>query len=110
MDIKVLTWTVGHGVDYTEEFVDSFIGMSREDFEKETELTKDKTKYKIKLVSGATGTSEHLADAVKDGMMAIPEPSVPVWRIVAIAVILVTVISFVGLLVFMRKRRAPYEK
>ena len=31
-DIKVLTWTVGHGIDYTEDFTGAFIGMSKADF------------------------------------------------------------------------------
>ena len=111
-NIKVINWTVGHGIDYTEEFVNSFIGMTKEDFEANTELDKlNKTKYGIQLVSGATGTAEHLADSVRDAMTVIPEPQVPVWRIVAIVLLVLLVASSVVLLVLMKKmRRAPYEK
>ena len=86
--------------------------MTKEDFEANTELDKlNKTKYGIQLVSGATGTAEHLADSVRDAMTVIPEPQVPVWRIVAIVLLVLLVASSVVLLVLMKKmRRAPYEK
>ena len=98
-DIEILTWTVGHGVDYDEAFVSSFIGAeSKEDL------------ADVALVSAATGTSEHLRDAVAAAFDAVPAPAFPVWRAVGIAAILVLVAAFVTVFVFNRKRRAPYEK
>lgn len=112
-DIKVLTWTVGHGIDYTEDFTGAFIGMSKADFDGGVDITVEenkKYKYGIELVSGATGTAEHLADAVKEAFEVMPEPSVPVWRIVGIASALLLITAFIGIMIFTRKRRAPYEK
>lgn len=53
LKIDLLTWTVGHGVDYTPEYLNSFIGINRY-------FTDD-----VELVSGATGTSDHLVEALK---------------------------------------------
>ena len=104
-DIRVLTWTVGHGIDYTEDFVNSFIGKTKEDIGR----TKEEL-HGIELVTGATGTSEHLCYSIADAFDAVPSPKAPVLRIVAIVLTLVLVSSFVFLVIFNRKRRAPYEK
>lgn len=53
LKINLLTWTVGHGVNYTPEYINSFIGINRY-------FTDD-----VELVSGATGTSDHLVEALK---------------------------------------------
>ena len=96
-NIKILTWTVGHGVDYTKDFVDDFIGKTAEDISD------------VEIVTAATGTSDHLIDAVKAALAEVT-PAVPGWRIAAIIILIALIGAFVTLLVFNRKRRAPYEK
>ncbi|MBO5755158.1 MAG: FMN-binding protein, partial [Clostridia bacterium] len=58
--VDMITWTVGHGVNYTPEYLASFIG-------------KDKTSIDgVDLVTGATGTAQNFANAVKEAMEKLP--------------------------------------
>ncbi len=74
MNVDLLTWTVGHGVDYTEEFLDSFKGKTKEILEgefAEKEATGEKSK--VDHVTAATGTSDNLSKAVIDALSLVPE-------------------------------------
>ena len=93
VDLEVLTWTVGHGVDYTEAFVNSFIGKKANNLEK-----------KVELVTEATGTSEHLRDAVVSAVSAVA-PTVPYARYISIAILATVIVGFIGVTVFVRQRR-----
>lgn len=93
VDLEVLTWTVGHGVDYTEAFVESFIGKKANNLEK-----------KVELVTEATGTSEHLRDAVVSAVSAVA-PTVPYARYISIAILAAVIVGFIGVTVFVRQRR-----
>ena len=56
LDIKLLNWIVGHGVNYTPEYLNSFIG---------------KNKYstdEVELVTEATGTSSDLVNALEKAL------------------------------------------
>lgn len=56
LDINLLTWKVGHGVDYTPEYLNSFVG---------------KNKYStddITLVSGATASAGNLVAALESAL------------------------------------------
>ena len=90
--VKLLTWTVGHGVDYTEAYVDSFIGKTQ------------KTLAEVELVTEATGTSTNFRDAVNAAMELItPVNFLP--RILAVIFLSISVIGFVAVLVVRRKYR-----
>ena len=52
LDINLLTWTVGHGVNYTPEYLNSFAGINKYS-------TDD-----VELVSNATSTSNNLVTAL----------------------------------------------
>ena len=91
-DVKLLTWTVGHGVDYTEAYLDSFIGKTQ------------KTLTEVELVTEATGTSTNFRDAVNAAMELIqPKSQLP--RVLAIILLSASVIGFVAVLVVRRKYR-----
>ena len=91
-DVKLLTWTVGHGVDYTEAYLDSFIGKTQ------------KTLAEVELVTEATGTSTNFRDAVSAAMELIqPKSQLP--RVLAIILLSASVIGFVAVLVVRRKYR-----
>ena len=92
LDLEVLTWTVGHGVDYTEDFVESFIGKGAK-----------KIEGGVELVTEATGTSVHLRDAVADA--ALFAPTIPYARYISIAILATAVLGFIGAMIFLRQRR-----
>lgn len=59
LKVEILNWVVGHGVDYTPEYLNSFIG---------------KNKYHtddIDIVAGATGTSNNLIIALKNALFDV---------------------------------------
>lgn len=59
LKVNLLTWTVGHGVEYTPEYLNSFIG---------------KTKYftdEIELVADATTTSNNLVVALHNALFDV---------------------------------------
>lgn len=56
LEVNLLTWTVGHGVEVTPDYLNSFIG---------------KNKYstgEIELVSSATATSQNLVNALESAL------------------------------------------
>ena len=60
--VKLLKWVVGHDVYPEENYADSYNG-------------KDMVSVGgVELVSGATGTAEHLRDAVKDAIVFVTTP------------------------------------
>ena len=99
--VDMITWTVGHGVDYTTEYLESFLG-------------KDKTNLDgVELVTGATGTSQNFLDAVQGAMDAVvsetdapffPAAPAPIYRYIGIGIaaiaVLLTAVSLI-----LRKRR-----
>ena len=91
--VKLLTWTVGHGVDYTEGYLDSFVGKTADD------LTE------VELVSEATGTSVNFRNAVGDAMSLITPEGAPVARILATVVLILSVGGFVAYLIIRRRYR-----
>ena len=90
VDAESFVWTVGHGVDYTPEYLESFIGK-----------TSASVKH-VDLVAEATRTADNFATAVAD-TMAVLFP-VPVYRYVGLGVLgLAAVLTAVALI--LRKRR-----
>ena len=99
--VDMITWTVGHDVDYTTEYLESFLG-------------KDKTNLDgVELVTGATGTSQNFLDAVQGAMDAVvsetdapffPAAPAPIYRYIGIGIaaiaVLLTAVSLI-----LRKRR-----
>lgn len=61
LKVNLLTWTVGHGVEYTPEYLNSFIGINRY-------FTDD-----VELVSGATTTSDNLVKALRLALSKVKE-------------------------------------
>jgi major membrane immunogen (membrane-anchored lipoprotein) len=91
-DVTILQWVVGHGVGYGD-FEENFVGT---------------TKYKIKkveLVSGCTGTSGDLRAAIANAYPYIPA-RFPIWQVVGIVVLTLSVLGYTLALVMSRKRRA----
>lgn len=90
VDAESFVWTVGHGVDYTPEYLESFIG---------------KTSVSVKhvdLVAEATRTADNFATAVGD-TLAVLFP-VPTYRYVGLGALgLAAVLTAVAII--LRKRR-----
>ncbi len=61
MDLVLATWTVGHGVEASDDFINGFVGKTFDTIET------------AELVTGATATSENLRDAVKSALSLVPE-------------------------------------
>ncbi len=89
--LNLLSWVVGHGVGYGD-FPEKFIGKDR------------KTVHGVELVSKATYTSGDFRSAVGDTFNYIPSPF-PLWRIIGIISILVSVLSFIIFMIISKKRR-----
>lgn len=92
-DVSLLCWTVGHGVDYTEAYLDSFIGKNAES------LTE------VELVTEATGTSVNFRNAVGDALSLITPDYGFVWQIASGVVVALAVIGFVTFCVLRRRYR-----
>lgn len=91
-DINFLTWGVGHGVGYTEEFVESFKGLHKDSLDR------------VELVASATGTSENFKMAVYKALeVAFPTPIYTVITVIIVALAVIT--SLVVCIVIHRKRR-----
>ena len=90
-DIKLLTWTVGHGTE-PGDFPDRLIGLSASELED------------VELITGTTGTSEHLRDAVIGALKAVPKNYSPM--IVGISVLSVALVAAVCAIIISKKRRA----
>lgn len=59
-DVLLATWTVGHGVEATDDFINSFNGKNAD------------TLGEVELISGATVTSDNLVKAVSDAVSVVP--------------------------------------
>ncbi len=92
IDIHLLSWIVGHGVE-AGDFAERFIGC---DIEEAAE---------VELVTAATGTSLDFRNALCESMAYVPT-EFPVARAVGIALISVFAVCFVVILVISKKRRA----
>lgn len=68
-DINFLTWNVGHGVEYTEEYVESFKGKNKDSL------------MRVELVSSATATSVSFRAAVAKALEAAYP--IPVYTVIA---------------------------
>ena len=90
-DIKLLTWTVGHGTE-PGDFPERLIGLSASELED------------VELISGTTGTSEHLRDAVIGALKAVPKNYAPM--IVGISVLSVALVAAVCAIIISKKRRS----
>ena len=99
--VDMITWTVGHGVNYTTEYLNSF---------------KDKNKTNIdsvELVAEATGTSQNFLNAVKGAMEAVvtetdtpffPAAPAPIYRYIGIGIAAVAIL-WTAAVIIIRKRR-----
>ncbi len=88
--VDMINWVVGHGVDYTPEYIQSFIGKNKE------------TVGHVELVAEATRTADNFATAV-DGTLEVLFP-VPTYRYVGLtALTLVVILAAVGIV--LKKRR-----
>ncbi len=90
-EFEVVTWLVGHKVDYDAEFVDSFIGKRAADLEV------------VDVVTGATGTSNNIRYAVAEALKTI-YPAATAESYIAIAFMLACAAAFVAFAVYSRRR------
>ncbi len=88
--VKLFTWTVGHGVNYTEEFLEGFVGKTAAEL------------GAAELVSGATGTSSDFRDAVRSAAEALPSRGRV--RTVAIVALVISVCGFTTVLILKRRK------
>ena len=89
--LELLSWIVGHGVGYGD-FPEKFAGKDR------------KTVHGVELVSTATYTSGDFRDAVSEVFNYIPTPF-PIWRVIGIALLSVSVSAFFVAMIISKKRR-----
>ena len=89
-DINFLTWGVGHGVDYTEEYVESFKGKNKDSLDR------------VELVASATGTSEHFRDAL--GKALDVAFKVPVYTVITASVLGLAVIAAAVCIIISKRR------
>lgn len=95
MDVYLATWTVGHGISPSDDFVNSLNGKTAD------------TLSEVELISGATATSGNLVNAVKDALSVIPAPVN--YSLITIVVLAVAVLGAVGCAVVIsikRRKRA----
>ncbi len=93
-NIILPTWTVGHGVEPTDDFINSFIG--------ETPETIDS----VELITGCTGTSGNLRGAVKDAMSVVPEhTNYAVIAAISVAFVVGAVLAYTVTKVIIRRKK-----
>ena len=90
VDMDLLVWNVGHGVE-PGDFEDRFIGVD------------EKTVSDVELVAGATGTSADLRTAITDSMPYIPK-NFPIARFMGVFALILAA-GFVTVAVIYTKRR-----
>jgi len=91
--IKMLKWTVGHGVNYTEEFLNGFVGKNKEQL------------ARVELVAQATGTSSDFHGAVYDALAVVfPAQTYTVITLIVIGV--AAVLLAAAYFVSKRRKRA----
>lgn len=88
--VDMITWTVGHGVDYTPEYIQSFIGKNKE------------TVNHVELVAEATRTADNFATAVDDTLEVLFP--VPTYRYVGIGISGLAVIVTAVYLILKKRR------
>ena len=90
--VELYQWVVGHGVNYTEDFLSGFVG-------------KDKTNLSdVELVTEATGTSGDFRDAVIEAVeYAVPD--FPIFTLIGIIIVVLAVGATVGVVIYTKKRR-----
>lgn len=91
MDINLVTWTVGHGVEPTTDYLNSIIGKTVD------------TISDAELIAGATTTSKNLVDAVKAALTVVPEHVN--YSLIAAVILAVAILGSVGTAVFFKIRR-----
>jgi len=92
VDINLMSWIVGHGVE-PGDFAERFIGCDIDSV------------AGVELVTAATGTSLDFRTALSESMAYIPT-EFPVARTVGIALIALFLVSFIVILAVSKKRRA----
>lgn len=95
MDINLVTWTVGHGVEPTEDYLNSIIGKTVD------------TISDAELIAGATTTSKNLVEAVKSALTVVPQHTN--YSLIAAVVLVIAILGSVGTAVFFKikgRRRA----
>ena len=89
--LELLTWTVGHGVEPDEEYLQSFIGKHNASL------------GRVDLVGGATVTAANLRDALR-GALDVLYP-VPVYSIITASVLLLSLALAIGGYFYIKRRR-----
>jgi len=92
-DAEILVWTVGHGTT-PGDFAERLVGISAE--------TK---KEEVELVTGSTGTSGNIFDAVVAAAAVVPT-HFPVYRLLGILVLVLALASFAAVIIVTKKRRS----
>ena len=90
-NIELLSWIVGHGVEYGN-FPERFIGKN------------EKTVISVELVSSATYTSSDFREAVKSVFPYIPT-AFPIWRALGILILASAAAAFITAMIISKKRR-----
>lgn len=91
-DAEILVWTVGHGTE-PGDFADRLKGLA------ESELDG------VELVSGSTGTSGNILQAVKDAIPFVPT-HFPIYRVIGIVAIAVALVASAIAVIVVKKRRS----
>ncbi len=91
-DAEILVWTVGHDTE-PGDFADRLKGLT------ESELDG------VELVSGSTGTSGNILQAVKDALPFVPV-HFPIYRVIGIAAVAVALVASVTAAIIVKKRRS----
>ena len=89
--VELLEWIVGHGIG-PGDFADRFAGMTAKNI------------AEVELVAGCTTTSGDLRAAIEAAFPYIPT-SFPIFRIVGIVILTVSVSAFVAFIIISKKRR-----
>lgn len=89
----LVSWNVGHGVNYDGEFTESFVGKTLYDLE-----------HHVDLVSGATSTSVNIRDAVVGAMKTQYSGASP-YTVIAIVALCLALLGFVGVLICFKRRK-----
>lgn len=90
--VELYQWVVGHGKDYTPEFLNSFVGKTAASIEG------------VELVTEATGTSTDFRNAVGAALAyATPEPKI--YSIIGIIILVLAIAAPVAFVIYKNRRR-----
>ena len=92
LGVELYQWVVGHGKDYTPEFLNSFVGKTAESI------------TEVELVTEATGTSTDFRDAVAEALV-YSVPKSQIYRIIGIIVLVLAVAAPVAFVIYKNRRR-----